>query len=396
MRVLYVSHTSEVSGAEHCLLDLLAGLPETVSASVACPAGTLSDRLHRLGVPVAPIRELRLGLRTPASAAMAVLPHLAAGAVAIRRLAHRTRIDLLHANSVRAGLMAGLAAAWGGPPAVVHVHDCLPVTPMADLVRRLIGRSAAAVLVNSRYTAANFAGRGCRAPIRVVYNVVDLDRFDASRAERAMARTMLGVNEETPLLGVVGQLTPWKAQDDALRTLAQVRANGYPTARLLLVGGTLFTAPSARYDNAAYLRVLQGLVRDLGLEAAVDFLGERTDVPDILSALDVALVPSWEEPFGRAVVEAMAMRCAVVATNVGGPSEIITHGEDGLLLPPRQPRQWANAVLSLLGNDDLRAAMGERASRRVSAAFSRRRYVEAVLSEYRSTLERTNQMEAVA
>src|SRR5439155_17250744 len=127
----------------------------------------------------------------------------------------------------------------------------LPETRAANMTRRLISAGGAIVLANSRYTAAAFAGDGTRAQVRTVYNGIDLARFDPSRSLRDETRHGLGYHERTLLLGVVGQITPWKGQDDAVRTLALVRRH-LPEARLLLVGEPKFTAAATRYDNAAY------------------------------------------------------------------------------------------------------------------------------------------------
>ena len=136
---------------------------------------------------------------------------------------------------------------------------------------------------------------------------------------------------------------------------------------LLLVGETKFVARATRYDNTTYLAELQRLVRDRCLEPHVRWLGERDAVAAILAATDVLLVPSWAEPFGRVIVEGMAMGCLVAATAVGGPAEIITDGVDGLLLAPRDPPGWAQALGTIIADparmQELRAA-GPRAAAR--------------------------------
>jgi glycosyltransferase involved in cell wall biosynthesis len=317
----------------------------------------------------------------PASAA-----GLIHAAYATRHLSRRHHADLVHAQSIRAGVAATLAARFPGPPVIVHVHDCLPSRRVANLTRRIVSRGASTIFANSAYTARNFTQSGRHLAVRVVYNPVDVDRFDPRRLSREEARARLGLDLSSPLLGMVAQITPWKGQDDAIRALALLRAT-HPNARLLLVGGIPFVA-GTRYDNAAFLARLRRMVVELGLADAVTFLGERQDIPQILRALDVVLVPSWEEPFGIALVEAMAMEVAVIATAVGGPAEIITDGQDGILLEPRRPPQWAAAVAALIDEPERRAEMGRRARRQVVARFRRETYVETVLGGYRELLER--------
>jgi glycosyltransferase involved in cell wall biosynthesis len=196
---------------------------------------------------------------------------------------------------------------------------------------------------------------------------------------------MLGLRPTTIALGVVAQLTPWKGQDDAIRSAALLRQM-WPDLRLLLVGDVTFSSKATRYDNRAYARSLHVLVEELNLQDTVRFLGQRDDVPQIMRALDLLLVPSWEEPFGRTVIEAMALETPVVATRLGGPSEVITDGVDGVLLPPQQPQRWAAAIGALLANPNRRVEMGRRARCTVGRSFSRDAHVASVLEMYQSLL----------
>jgi D-inositol-3-phosphate glycosyltransferase len=186
-------------------------------------------------------------------------------------------------------------------------------------------------------------------------------------------------------LGLVGQLTPWKAQDDAIAMLLRLRAR-WPQVRLLLVGSALFTSGASRYDGRVYEQALRQTVAKQRLGDAVQFLGQRTELPQILRALDLLILPSWEEPFGMALLEGMAMGLPVVATTVGGPIDIVTDGEDGLLLPPRRPDIWAEEIDALLAQPERRAAMGETARRRATTVFTRRRYADGVVACYREAL----------
>ena len=110
------------------------------------------------------------------------------------------------------------------------------------------------------------------------------------------------------LLGVVAQLSPWKGQDTAIEALRILREQGID-AHLLLIGSAKFVARATRFDNEGYVAGLRRLVADAGLQDHVTWLGEREDVPELVRALDVLLLPSWEEPFGRALIEAMALKC---------------------------------------------------------------------------------------
>jgi glycosyltransferase involved in cell wall biosynthesis len=241
------------------------------------------------------------------------------------------------------------------------------------------------VIANSHYTEASFARVHSATAVRVVHGPVDLKRFDPARLDAAAARSRLGLERSTLVLGVVAQITPWKGQDDAIRMLGLLKRRRLD-AQLLIVGSPKFVSGATRYDNRAYARELSGLTESLGLREDVMFLGEREDIPEILRAVDVLLVPSWEEPFGLAIVEAMAMQVPVVATNVGGPVEVLRPPEDGLLLPPRSPEIWANSVEQLLRSPALRAEMGHKARERVAGKFNVERHVKEVLLAYEEAL----------
>lgn len=390
MKVLLLSHTGEMSGAERALLDLLEMRPEgSFEPVVACPGtGSLAAAVRALGVPVVGMPEIRLSFRLHPWRTAQGLALMTQSALDVLKLARREGADLIHANSTRAGLIAAAAASLGGPPALVHVHDCLPHGPAGRLTRRAIGGSAEVVVVNSTYTAANFGQAAGRARVRVVHYSVDTDRFRPGRISPRHARERLELRSTGPVLGLVAQLTPWKGQDDAIRMLAALRRRR-PGARLLLLGGAKFATGFTRYDNQAYERRLRADAARLGLGSSVHFLGHRADLPEILPALDLLVLPSWEEPFGIALLEAMATGLPVVATSVGGPTDILTNGEDGFLLPPRRPELWAEEIDALLEAPDLLARVGERARARAVSGFGRELYLERMLASYSEAVGRS-------
>ena len=187
------------------------------------------------------------------------------------------------------------------------------------------------------------------------------------------------------MLAVIAQITPWKGQDDAIRIAGEL-IDAHPSLQLLLVGSPKFTSDATRYDNTAYFESLRREVVQLGLTDSVHFLGERDDVPEILRAVDLLLVPSWEEPFGRTVIEAMASGVPVAATDVGGPPEILGEDDCGIVLPPRQPQVWAKEIEMLLSDPARLTAMGERGKEAASRRFGMEQHVSEVLEVYEDVL----------
>jgi hypothetical protein len=263
---------------------------------------------------------------------------------------------------------------------LVHVHDCLPSSAMTEVVHWFIRRGADVIVANSEYTARWMLG-GAASRAKVLHNPVLLARFSPDRVESQAARRDLDLDMDAPLMGVVAQITPWKGQDLAIRVLAEVRKR-LPTARLVLVGEITFDDPATRYDNREYLERLKRLAAELEVDEAVEFLGAREDVEAVLAAVDITLVPSIREPFGRIVVESMAMGRPVLAANSGGPSEILTDGREGRLLPEGAVGAWATAATDLLCDPAAREAMGARGRRR-AADFGGDIYAAKVVSAYR-------------
>jgi L-malate glycosyltransferase len=373
--VLFVSHTARISGAEHTLLDLLRALPDDVGRVVACPPGPLHDEVATMGIPVVALRGTDAGLKLHPVGTPLALWRLLADGVTIRRAATRHRTSLFHANSTRAGLACAVPRLAIGPALAVHVHDVLGADRVSRIVRRVIDATADVVLANSRHVATGLGMR--RSEVVVVDNPVDLARFDPSRVNRGQIRKDLDLAAGEAVLIVVGQLTPWKGQDTAISALAALRDRA-TACRLLIVGEPVFATAGTRFDNLAYVDGLHSLVRELGVEDRVTFLGARSDVPELLAAADVALVPSWEEPFGRVAIEAMAMGIPVLATDRGGPAEILAEG-GGILLPAREPERWAAAILRLLEEPEERARVGAAGRRRAVARYGLDGFVARVL-----------------
>ncbi len=379
MHVLYVNHTSRISGGELSLITLLRALPADLRAAVACPEGPLAELLRGEGIAVVPLRGTDGSLRLHPIRTARALGEMAQAALQVREAARTVDADLVHANSIRAGLVA-IAC---GRPTVVHVRDCLPPGPISSLALRAIGR-ADALIANSAYTRSTLGARGKDA--NVIHNAVDLTRFEPPRPGRQEARRWLGLGaDDGPVLAVVAQITPWKGQDDAIE-IARRLLPAHPRLKLLLVGSPKFDSASTRYDNAAFLAALRRQAAAPELGGAVRFLGERDDVPEVLGAVDLLLAPSWEEPFGRTLVEAMAAGVPVVATDVGGPPEIVAKAGSGVVLPPRRPELWADVLAGLLSDPDRLEEMATRGRDAARAEFGAERHAREVVKVYESVL----------
>lgn len=236
-------------------------------------------------------------------------------------------------------------------------------------------RSASAVVAISEATREVIA-RDCGADekCRVIHNGLSIDSIEQRLAE-SRPREELGLSEATPLAGMVAQLVPWKGHRHFLTAVGLV-AEQLPGARFLIVGADLFG------DHAEYEAELHQLARELGIEDKVTFTGYRQDALSLINALDVLVLPSENEPFGRVLLEAMACAKPVVAFDSGGPREIVVEQETGYLVPPESAEDLAEAAVRLLLDRPAAREMGEKGKQRLRDEFSGQKHAEEIEKLY--------------
>jgi glycosyltransferase involved in cell wall biosynthesis len=357
-RIALVGHSAEPSGAELSLIDIAAWLGDDAGVFLF-QQGPVVDMLRGRGVHVEVLESSRrlLGLRSRARTMSILLavPDVVALALALRR--HACGAALLYANSQKAWVVAALVAWWDRKPVIWHLRDILSSRRFSALQRHaaifLANRVAARVLVNSAATGEAFiAAGGRRDLLRIVYNGIDEAPFDAVRDSDAAQLRRKFETGDALLVGLFGRLAPWKGQHVLLEALERL-----PDVNALVVGDALFGEHEyrERLHTQADHPVLRGRVK---------FLGYRTDVAELMKAVDVVVHTSTEpEPFGRVIVEAMLAERPVIATSGGGVDEIVTHDEDGLLVAPSDPCALARAI-GLLARDHERARRLAAAGRR--------------------------------
>jgi len=192
------------------------------------------------------------------------------------------------------------------------------------------------------------------APIITIPNGVDLVGDASKRIGKV--RSSLNIPEEAPLIGIIARLEPEKGHQYFIGAAAEV-LKVKPAARFLIVG-----------EGSCYSH-LRDQVKRLGLSESVIFTGQRDDVPELVTALDVVVLSSVREAQGLSLLEAMALAKPVVATRVGGIPEVVQHGESGLLVPPADSAALAGAILELLDDPARSALMGRRGQELVKEKF---------------------------
>lgn len=288
--------------------------------------------------------------------------------VALYRHLRRRRFDVVHTQTAKAGVIGRIAAFLAGVPVIVYTAHAFPFheylspwrTGLYALLERLASLLCHAIAVDSECVRSRGLAFRIAPPekIRVIPMGIDTERFDPGRyrAERAAVRAELGLRADATVIGAVARFVPDKGLDTLLRALGLL-AKRFPDVQCLLVGdGPL------RDD-------LRNLSRTLDLEGRIVFAGYRTDIPRVLSVLDLYMLPTRREGFGVAFAEAMSMEVPVIASRIPPLDEIIVDGQTGVLAAVGDAEAFARAAEPLLAGSDLRMKMGRAARRRVIERF---------------------------
>ena len=356
---MYVSSFPDfVGGGEYSLFDLITHLPTDVWPMLVVPsAGVLSDAADRAGIgwrmaPMPPI-----GIRT--------IPSLGRWLSILRAC----RPDVVHANNSRAAFYAGLAGRMLGIPVLFH---CRVNRPDMRLDRWLV-RLVHGVIVNSQATARRFA-LWPRLKCWIVYNGVDLQTWKEMGRQAARPR-----GAEQVLL-MVARVSRWKRHDIALQVFARL-ADKFKGLHLVFLGS------KDPLDHPWWYEMRQR-TQDAGHEKRIHWEEgvERARLGGWYAMADILILPSDEEPFGRVLVEAMAMGLPVVAFDGGGVPEVVQHERQGLLVPAGDISAFSGAVERLLTDEALRLRLGEEGKCR-AREFSVESHVRTICHIYQEVLE---------
>ncbi len=381
---MFVSTTGILGGAEHSLLLLVQALTH---AGVDCHVALLQDgplraRFDAIGVgssvlPVAPAflqasrYSMSVGVIRGAGATIAAVP----AAWRLSRVATEFGADVIHSNGMKAHTLAGLAGHLSHVPVVWHVRDFPPPGFAGRAFHHQLRLFPALVLANSEAVRRVLVSD--RTPVMALHNPVDLDRFHPRRPKNRI-RAALHVDACSPMIGLVAHLTPWKGHELFLG-IARDIADEMPQARFVIAGGNVYRTDG----HDGYADRLRDLANELGLTDRVIFLGARDDVADVLADLDVLVhCPLADEPFGRAIAEAMAAGTPVVAARCGGIPELVQDGGTGILVTPGDRAAFSQAVLRVLSDKEYRVKLGTASRARAEAMFALDAHAAAVLEAY--------------
>jgi glycosyltransferase involved in cell wall biosynthesis len=317
------------------------------------PRHTVHARRGRIGRALLRVRELA-GVVAPRARALV-------------SLFRRERPALVYlANGLTANLDGVAAAAVCRLPVICHEKGFRRVGPVERLLSRWVDICVGMTdEVVEHYRAANVHARR----FVTVYDGIDCEQFAPGGGEAV--RREFGIPAAAPLVGIVGHIQDWKGQLLVAEAVARARQR-YPELRCLMVGGV-------HRFGAKYATRLRERIARPDLAGHVILTGARADVPACIDAMDLVIHASVRrEPFGRVLIEAMALGRPLIAPREGGPRVIVADGETGLLVRPRDAEALAEAIVQLLADPGRRQLMGRAARARVDAVFDIRHHVHAV------------------
>lgn len=284
----------------------------------------------------------------------------------------RERVDVIYTlDRSRAVLLATAAARLLGRGLVFHAH--YPYYPSARWSVAVV-RAAHRVVAISEFIRREYEQRGIDPRrIEVIYNGIDVEQ-NAPRADPTVTRAQLGLAPDERLVVVPGRLSRYKGQLDLLEALPRILER-VPRTRLVFAGYDSPELGDLVVPNAGTVgAVLELRARELGVTERIVLTGPTNQIAELCAAADVVVTPSWAEPFGLVVAEAMATGTPIVGTAGGAIPELLEDGVSGLLVPPRDSAALADAVVRILDDPALGARLAEAAGRVVREKFTIERY----------------------
>lgn len=359
MRILQINSGTEINGAimhTYLLSRQLRELGHDVSV-VCRPGFWLWNHLDGTGVERVASQMVRRPLEI----------------LRIARHVRRQQIDVIHTHMSRAHMFGLLLRMATGVPCVATAHN---------RHFQLHWRWNDFVIANSQATR-EFQIRVNRvspARIQTVYCYSDLSRFQAVNAEtRRRTRRELGINDQRPLIGIIGEVVKRKGHIYLIRALPEI-LRAYPDAQIALVG---------RFKRREReTQALRDFLAEQRLYRKIIWIGRRNNVQDFLAAMDVCVVPSIEEPLGLVAIEAQAAGTPVVVSDTGGLTEIVTHEQNGLVVPVKDSSAIAANVVRLLRDPDFATQLVANGRASVAERFAPEKLVLQVVDVLESVRRR--------
>ena len=293
---------------------------------------------------------------------------------AIVKIINRENIDIVHVNGLLS-FHAPIAALLTKKKVVWHLISSLYPKTLVSLLMPFIRIMADQIVVVAKILGEYYMGsqiKLAKTNTQIIYECVDVDKFNlftVSKNDIDKLKKEFNINHFEKIVGCIGNINPIKGYEYTIESASLIKKK-INNVKFLIVGD--ISEPQKNY----YYQKLKNLVRLLKMEQDIIFTGKRDEIPQILSLFDVLLLTSIDEGTPLVILEAMAMEKPVAATDVGAVSEQLVDGKTGIIIPPRNPKAIAKAVIYLLEHADEKIEMGKKAREQVKEMFSLERCVE--------------------
>lgn len=285
------------------------------------------------------------------------------------------KISLAHFNDLETGHYGILAARLARVPSILHLRSVF-WAKQCGWMNRLVLSQANIIFSNSNFVKTTAIQTGLpKEKIYTVYNGVDLTRFDSKKQKIQKVRNELGISKDILIIGFMGRLgLEWK-NESLVYHLADELSQRLKGFTVLVLGGP-YDGQEETFNRCRYN------AKKFGKGADIRLLGYRDDIPAVLSLIDLLLVPSRQEPFGRVVLEGMAAGVPVVGSNNGGIPEMIIDGHNGFLRSPDDFKGWLAIAESLLTDSAERERIGRNAKKTIEEKFTLNSMARKIATTY--------------
>ncbi len=291
------------------------------------------------------------------------------------------QIDLIRTYGLKAHIIGRIVGkAMGIPINITSVRNTDPWRKWYHVWLEVLTSGLTDLYISNSEAGRIATHRRERIPLKKIITIpngIDITNYPSPKRETILTyRQRLGLSEGDPVLGIVANLRAQKGHKTIADALLRIQGV-FPAVKCLFVGADLLNGAIHTYVQAK------------GLRNVVIFTGSREDIPELLSVLDVFLLPSTWEGFPKSILEAMAMQKPVVASNVGGIPEIVEHQKTGIIIPPQDSNALTEAVIELLHSPERASQMGQFGYQRVKEHFSIDsvvKHTEAVYDQFLSSI----------
>ncbi len=347
IRIAYVNHTGRVSGAERVLINMVRGLDRSLYEPwVICPAdGDLSSMIEAEGVPCVESPALSARFTLAPGLLVKTAASLCRSVAFTRKALSRLEPEIVHANTVRAGIVVSFASIGSRRKVIWHVHDILPRHWLSGIIRFIAWMEGHTQIVAVSHAVADAFCRqsSFKGRVHVIHNGTDLSRFPFKQPGNSALRNSFDVPEDAFVICAVGQICARKGLLELLLAFMEIQSSA-PQMHIVIAGKVVFP------HEQKYLEILLRVAALPEISGHVHFTGEIRDVSALLRTSDLLVLNSHEEPFGLVLVEAMSSGTPVLATRVGGIPEIVKDSVNGWLVERGDTTALAAKLLELSRN----------------------------------------------